>query len=87
MVHTEATLTFKKLAQAIEAAAKDVREMQETPQPAAGQSSEEVHAVSKKTEFVCYRCGQTCHSQPTVHFILLSVIHVGNWVISKNLSV
>ena len=62
----EATLTFKKaleLAQGMEAAAKDVREMQGTPQPAsAGQESEEVHALSKRTEFVCYRCGQSGHS-------------------------
>ena len=62
----EATLTFKKaleLAQGMEAAAKDVREMQGTPQPASvGQDSEEVHAVSKRTEFVCYRCGQSGHS-------------------------
>ena len=62
----EATLTFKmalELAQGMEAAAKDVREMQGTPQPAsAGQESEEVHAVSKRTEFVCYRCGQSGHS-------------------------
>ena len=47
----------------MEAAAKDVREMQGTPQPAsAGQDLEEVHVVSKRTEFVCYRCGQSGHS-------------------------
>ena len=34
--------------------------MQRTPQQSAGQSAEEVHAVSKKT-FVCYRCGQSGH--------------------------
>ena len=61
----ESTLTFKKafkLAQGMEAASKDVREMLGAPQPpSAGQPPEEIHAVSKKTEFVCYRCGQTGH--------------------------
>ena len=43
----ETALTFKKaleLAQGMETAAKDVLEMQGTPQPSAGQSAEEVHA-------------------------------------------
>ena len=59
----ETALTFKKaleLAQGMETAAKNVQEMQGTPQQSAGQSAEEVHAVSKKT-FVCYRCGQSGH--------------------------
>ena len=60
----EASLTLKKaveLAQGLEAAAKNSCEMQATSQ-VTGQHSEEVHAVSyKKTEFVCYRCGQSGH--------------------------
>ena len=61
----ETGLSFKKaleLTQGMEAAAKDVQEMQEIPQQSVGRSSEDVHAVSKKTEFVCYRCGQSGHS-------------------------
>jgi len=58
------TLTLKKtfeLAQGMEAAVKNVCEMQENAQAATGQS-EDVHAVShKKTEFICYRCGQSGH--------------------------
>ena len=65
----EASLTLKKaleLAQGLEAAAKNVPEIQGTSQAIPGSmpgQSSEVHAVSyKKTEFVCYRCGQSGHS-------------------------
>ena len=45
----------------MESAAKNVREMQGNVQAAIGQP-EDVHAVSrKKTEFICYRCGQSGH--------------------------
>ena len=59
----ETVLTFKralKLAQGMETAAKEVQEMQGTPQQSTGQSAEEIHAVSKKI-FACYRCGQSGH--------------------------
>ena len=47
----------------METASKDVREMLGSPQqPSAGQPPEEIHVVSKKTEFVCYRCGQAGHN-------------------------
>ena len=68
----ESTLTFKKafeLAQGMEAASKDVREMLGAPQPpSAGQPPEEIHVVSKKTEFVCYRCGQAGHNPANCTF-------------------
>jgi len=58
----ETKLILKKafeLAQGMEAAVKNVCEMQGNAQ-AATRQSEDVHAVScKKTEFICYRCGQS----------------------------
>jgi len=58
------TLTLKKafeLAQGIESAMKNVHEMQGNAQAATGQS-EDVYVVShKKTELICYRCGQSGH--------------------------
>ena len=68
----ESTLTFKKafeLAQGMEAALKDVQEMLGAPKPpSAGQPPEEIYAVSKKTEFVCYRCGQAGHNPANCTF-------------------
>ena len=59
----ESSLDLKKvleLAQGMEAAAQNVREMRGISQ-AAGQSVD-IHLVSnKKTDFVCYRCGQQGH--------------------------
>ena len=60
----ETALTFKKaleLTQGMETVVKDVQEMQGIPQPSAEQSAEEVHAVSIKKTFACYRCGQNGH--------------------------
>ena len=68
----ESTLKFKKafkLVHGMEAALKDVHEMLETPQRAsAGQPPEDIHAVSKRTEFVCYRCDQAGHNPANCTF-------------------
>ena len=68
----ESTLTFKKvfeLAQGMETVSKDVREMLgPLQQPSAGQPPEEIHVVSKKIEFVCYRCGQVGHNPANCTF-------------------
>ena len=79
-------LSFKKaleLAQGMEAAAKDVREMQEIPQLSAGRLSEDVHAVSKKLNLYVIDAVGVAIVQPTVHFKLPNAVIVGNMVISK----
>jgi len=52
-----------ELAQGMETAAQNVREMQRLNQRAIGQSGD-IHLVStqnKRTDFVCYICGQRGH--------------------------
>ena len=85
----ETALTFKKaleLAQKMETAAKNVQEMQGTPQQSAGQLAEKVHAGSKKT-FVCYRCGQSGHGPAHRTFRTIQCRKCGKiWAYQKDVS-